>query len=144
MFGKRFMDIVGALFALVVSAPLFAVMAVLIKLESPGPVLYRSTRLGLGGRPFIFFKLRTMVDGADQVREQLMHLNECDGPVFKICEDPRITRVGRFSRTTSMSMSAGPRPASGDRTPSRSRTGRRLMYWWKPRRIGMSRPHSET
>jgi lipopolysaccharide/colanic/teichoic acid biosynthesis glycosyltransferase len=101
-FGKRCVDIVGASFALVATAPLLAFMAVLVKLESPGPILYRSTRLGRGARPFTFFKLRSMVQGADLRRDQLTHLNECDGPVFKICNDPRITRVGRFVRTTSI------------------------------------------
>ena len=101
-FGKRCVDILGALLALTATAPLLAFMAVLVKLESRGPVLYHSTRLGRGGRPFTFFKLRSMVDGAERQRDQLTHLNECDGPVFKISNDPRITRVGRFARTTSI------------------------------------------
>jgi lipopolysaccharide/colanic/teichoic acid biosynthesis glycosyltransferase len=101
-FGKRALDGIGALVALIVTAPVLIVCAILIKLESRGPVLYRSTRVGRGGRPFTFFKLRSMVDGADQHREHLTHLNECDGPVFKISRDPRVTRIGRFLRITSI------------------------------------------
>ena len=101
-FGKRCLDIVVAAFALAATAPLFAFVAVLVKIESPGPVIYRSTRLGRGARPFTFFKLRSMVDGAERHRDQIAHLNECDGPVFKITRDPRVTRVGHLARITSM------------------------------------------
>jgi lipopolysaccharide/colanic/teichoic acid biosynthesis glycosyltransferase len=100
--GKRVLDVAGALFALVLTAPLMAVMAALIKLESRGPVLYKSQRIGRGGKPFTFYKLRSMVDGAHQRRGDLAHLNECDGPVFKISRDPRVTRIGRFMRQTSI------------------------------------------
>jgi len=96
------MDVVGAAVGLVLSAPLMLVAAIAIKLESRGPVLYRSTRVGRGGRPFTFYKMRSMVNGADQHRHHLSHLNECDGPVFKISRDPRVTAVGRFLRTTSL------------------------------------------
>ena len=65
-------------------------------------MLYRSTRVGRGGRPFTFYKLRSMVNGADRHRHHLSHLNECDGPVFKISRDPRVTVVGRLLRTTSL------------------------------------------
>jgi lipopolysaccharide/colanic/teichoic acid biosynthesis glycosyltransferase len=101
-FGKRALDLIGALVALVLSAPLMLIAALAIKLESRGPVFYRSTRVGRGGRPFTFYKLRSMVNGADQHRHHLSHLNECDGPVFKISNDPRVTGVGRFLRTTSL------------------------------------------
>ena len=101
-FGKRLFDIVGAAFALVVSSPLMLLAAIAIRLESRGPVFYRSTRVGRGGRPFTFYKLRSMVNGADRHRQHLSHLNECDGPVFKISKDPRVTVVGRFLRTTSL------------------------------------------
>ncbi len=100
--GKRVMDVIGASVALVLTAPLLLIAALAIKLESRGPVLYRSTRIGRGGRPFTFLKLRSMVHGADQHRHRLSHLNECDGPVFKISRDPRVTRVGRFLRVTSI------------------------------------------
>ena len=100
--GKRALDVTGAAIALVLSSPLLALAALAIKLESPGPVFYRSTRIGRGGRPFTFLKLRSMIRDADRHRHQLTHLNECDGPVFKISRDPRMTRVGRFLRTTSI------------------------------------------
>ena len=100
--GKRLLDVTGAALALILSAPLMLLAALAIKLESRGPVLYRSTRVGRGGRPFTFYKLRSMVNGADRHRQHLNHLNECDGPVFKICRDPRVTVVGRFLRTTSL------------------------------------------
>jgi lipopolysaccharide/colanic/teichoic acid biosynthesis glycosyltransferase len=101
-FGKRMLDVVGATIALVVSAPLVLLAAIAIMIESRGSVLYRSTRVGRGGRPFTFYKLRSMVNGADRHRHHLSHLNECDGPVFKISRDPRVTVVGRFLRTTSL------------------------------------------
>ena len=100
--GKRAIDLAGAGFGLLLSAPLMAVVALIIKLESRGPVFYRSTRIGRNGRPFTFLKFRSMVDGADRHRQHLTHLNECDGPVFKISRDPRVTRIGRFLRTTSL------------------------------------------
>ena len=101
-FGKRVLDIVGASLGLIISSPLLLVAAVLIKLESRGPVIYRSVRIGRGARPFAFLKLRSMVDGAEQHRHKLSHLNEADGPVFKIAADPRVTRIGRLLRMTSI------------------------------------------
>lgn len=101
-FGKRALDVVGAAVAMVFSIPVVAALAVLIKLESRGPVFYRSVRIGRGGRPFVFFKLRSMVKDADRSRQEIEHMNECDGPVFKIARDPRITRIGRFLRSTSL------------------------------------------
>ena len=100
--GKRVIDVVGAVCALIVLAPLMALVAIAIKLESRGPVLYRSTRIGKDGRPFMFLKFRSMVDGADQHRHTLSHLNEMDGPTFKISRDPRVTRIGRLLRVTSV------------------------------------------
>ncbi|HYM82292.1 MAG TPA: sugar transferase [Candidatus Limnocylindria bacterium] len=100
--GKRAIDMLGSALALVVTSPLLAFAALLIKFESRGPVLYKSTRIGRGGTPFTFYKLRSMVDGADQNRHDLSHLNECDGPIFKMARDPRVTRIGRFLRTTSI------------------------------------------
>jgi exopolysaccharide biosynthesis polyprenyl glycosylphosphotransferase len=100
--GKRILDVIGAVVALVLSAPVVAVIATLIRIESRGPVFYRSTRIGRGGRPFTFFKLRSMVQDAEHHRHHLAHMNEADGPVFKIARDPRITRIGRFLRSTSL------------------------------------------
>jgi lipopolysaccharide/colanic/teichoic acid biosynthesis glycosyltransferase len=101
-YGKRLLDVVGALACLAIGLPLMGLLAIVIKLESRGPVLYRSKRIGLGGVPFTFYKLRSMVDGAERHRHRLSHLNETDGPVFKMTRDPRVTRVGRFLRTTSL------------------------------------------
>ena len=100
--GKRWLDVAGALIGLALGAPILLVAAICIKLESRGPVLYRSRRVGRAGKTFMFFKLRSMVNGADRHRHHLSHLNESDGPVFKIARDPRVTRVGRFLRTTSI------------------------------------------
>lgn len=100
--GKRLVDILGSAVALVLGLPLLLVLAAMIVIESRGPVFYRSVRIGRGGRPFVFYKLRSMVKDADRRREQLSHLNEADGPVFKIARDPRVTRIGRFIRTTSL------------------------------------------
>ena len=101
-FGKRALDVILALTALIVHLPVFAVLAVLIRLESPGPVFYRSVRIGRGGRAFTFFKLRSMVLDADRKKHAVAHMNEAEGPVFKIARDPRITRIGRLLRTTSL------------------------------------------
>jgi exopolysaccharide biosynthesis polyprenyl glycosylphosphotransferase len=100
--GKRLVDVVGALCALLVLSPVIAVLAVIVRLTSRGPVFYRSTRIGRGGRPFTFYKLRSMVKDADLKRQHLTHLNEADGPVFKMARDPRITSIGRFMRSTSL------------------------------------------
>ena len=101
-FGKRTLDLVGATVALILAAPVLLLAALAIMIETRGSVLYRSTRVGRNGRPFTFYKLRSMVNGADRHRHHLSHLNECDGPVFKISRDPRVTVVGRFLRTTSL------------------------------------------
>jgi lipopolysaccharide/colanic/teichoic acid biosynthesis glycosyltransferase len=100
--GKRCVDFLGALVGLIVSSPVMLLAALAIKIESRGPILYKSVRIGRGGRPFTFYKLRSMVDGADRHRHHLTHLNECDGPVFKMSRDPRVTRVGRLLRTSSI------------------------------------------
>ena len=100
--GKRALDVFGSAVALVLSAPVLLLAALAIKLETRGPVFYKSTRIGRGGRPFTFYKLRSMVNGADRHRHHLTHLNEADGPIFKMCNDPRTTRVGRFLRTSSI------------------------------------------
>jgi exopolysaccharide biosynthesis polyprenyl glycosylphosphotransferase len=95
---KRAADVILALFALLIISPLMGVIAALIKLGSPGPVFYRALRVGKKGRSFLCYKLRTMVAGADQLREELRCRNEREGPFFKITNDPRVTRLGRFLR----------------------------------------------
>jgi lipopolysaccharide/colanic/teichoic acid biosynthesis glycosyltransferase len=100
---KRGVDVVGAAFALLALAPLLAVLALLVKLDSPGPVLFAQTRVGRGGRPFRMLKLRTMRDGADAEKASLAHLNHSDDPrLFKIPADPRVTAVGRVIRRWSL------------------------------------------
>lgn len=99
---KRMLDVVVAAAALVLLAPLMAVLAVAIKLGSPGPVLYRSWRVGQNGRVFLFLKFRTMIANADDLKDSLQHLNERDGLLFKISNDPRTTPFGRFLRRYSL------------------------------------------
>jgi exopolysaccharide biosynthesis polyprenyl glycosylphosphotransferase len=121
---KRCFDMAMAAFLLVVSAPLLFIAAIAIKLDSPGPIIFKQERVGRDGRLFKVFKLRTMCADAETRLAEIAHLNEADGPLFKVRSDPRITRVGRFLRKTSldelpqlinvmrdeMSM-VGPRPA---------------------------------
>jgi exopolysaccharide biosynthesis polyprenyl glycosylphosphotransferase len=102
LFLKRAVDFLMALGLLLLLSPLLLVLALLIKVTSKGPVLYRQTRCGLGGRKFTLYKFRSMHRDADQRREQLEALNEMDGPVFKIRDDPRRTAVGRFMRKFSL------------------------------------------
>jgi exopolysaccharide biosynthesis polyprenyl glycosylphosphotransferase len=99
---KRLIDIAVSLAALILLAPVFAVIAIAIRLDSPGPIFFVQRRVGLGGRQFNFYKFRTMVDGAERLQSELEHLNEADGPVFKIRDDPRVTRVGRWVRRASL------------------------------------------
>jgi exopolysaccharide biosynthesis polyprenyl glycosylphosphotransferase len=99
---KRLLDFTMALFLLIVLSPLLLLVALLIKLSSKGPVLYRQTRCGLGGRKFTLYKFRSMHPDADLRREELEALNEVDGPVFKIKNDPRCTPIGRFLRKFSL------------------------------------------
>lgn len=99
---KRLFDIVVSATALLLLAPLFVVVAIAIKLESEGPVFFRQKRVGLNGRCFQMIKFRSMYQDAEKRLEELRALNEMDGPVFKLKNDPRITRVGRFIRKTSI------------------------------------------
>ena len=99
---KRALDLVVAASVLVLSAPLIALAALLIKLEDGGTVIYRQERVGLRGRSFEVVKLRTMVPDASQRLGELQERNERNGPLFKLAADPRVTRIGRFLRTTSI------------------------------------------
>ncbi len=102
LFLKRVGDLLMSFCLLVLLAPVFLVLILLIKLTSRGPVLYRQTRCGLGGRHFVVHKFRSMRPDADLLRDELIALNEMDGPVFKIRNDPRCTTVGRFMRKYSL------------------------------------------
>lgn len=99
---KRSLDIVVASVALVVLSPLFAVVAAAIKCTSPGPVLFRQKRGGLGGKEFVMLKFRSMVIDAESQKKHLLALNEQDGPAFKIKADPRVTGLGRLLRAASI------------------------------------------
>jgi exopolysaccharide biosynthesis polyprenyl glycosylphosphotransferase len=99
---KRTLDIFISSVALLLLSPLLLLLALLIRLTSPGPILYRQTRCGLAGRRFTLFKFRTMVANAQALRVDLEALNEMDGPVFKITDDPRCTPLGRLLRKFSL------------------------------------------
>jgi lipopolysaccharide/colanic/teichoic acid biosynthesis glycosyltransferase len=99
---KRAIDVIGSILLMLFLSPLLLFLAVLVKLSSPGPVFYRSLLMGEGGYPFAGYKFRSMVVNADEVKHQLVHLNEMRGPVFKITRDPRITPLGRWIRKYSL------------------------------------------
>jgi exopolysaccharide biosynthesis polyprenyl glycosylphosphotransferase len=99
---KRSLDIVVSVTLLILLAPLFVIGALLIKFDSPGPVFFVQERIGLNKRRFRMYKFRTMVGDAEKLLANLEKLNEAKGPVFKIKDDPRITRIGRFLRRTSI------------------------------------------
>jgi len=99
---KRTMDILFSTIVLILTAPLLFLVAVLIRIDSPGGVLFKQLRCGRNGRRFFVYKFRSMVSNAETRLEELKHRNEMTGPVFKMTDDPRLTRVGRFLRKTSL------------------------------------------
>jgi lipopolysaccharide/colanic/teichoic acid biosynthesis glycosyltransferase len=100
---KRGLDLVGATLGVLALSPLLIAIAVAIRIESPGPALFRQTRMGRGGRHFRVFKFRSMYQDAEARKAELAQLNDQDdGVMFKIHDDPRVTRVGRFLRKTSL------------------------------------------
>jgi exopolysaccharide biosynthesis polyprenyl glycosylphosphotransferase len=99
---KRSIDVIFSTVALVLGAPLMGLVALMIKLESPGPVLFRQERVGKNGRRFILHKFRSMVADAEAQQSSLRDLNEADGPLFKIKDDPRLTRLGKWLRRLSL------------------------------------------
>jgi lipopolysaccharide/colanic/teichoic acid biosynthesis glycosyltransferase/NDP-sugar pyrophosphorylase family protein len=127
LLGKRVVDIVVASVALVVLSPVMGLVALAVKLDSPGEIIFRQIRCGRGGRPFNMYKFRSMVVNAEEIKKTLTAVNEVDGPMFKMTTDPRVTRMGRFLRATNLDeipqlwnilrgdMSlVGPRPLSMD------------------------------
>ena len=102
LLGKRVMDILVSLLALVLLSPLLVAVALGIKLTSPGPIFFAQERVGMNKRRFKLYKFRSMFVDAEKRRRELEHLNEMDGPVFKIKNDPRVTRIGQFIRKTSI------------------------------------------
>jgi exopolysaccharide biosynthesis polyprenyl glycosylphosphotransferase len=99
---KKIMDIFGSLIGTIILSPLLIVLVILIRLSSRGPVIYKQPRVGLRGRQFELYKFRTMVANADELRKELEELNEADGPAFKIADDPRVTKVGKFLRKSGL------------------------------------------
>lgn len=139
---KRVFDIAVASFALVLGAPLFVLTALAIKLESKGPVLFVQERVGRNGRAFGMIKFRSMVANAEDLRERMEGDNELDGPAFKIKSDPRITRVGRFIRKTSideipqfLNVLRGEMSVVGPRPPLQSEVARYAR--WQRRRLSV-------
>jgi len=99
---KRIFDIVASIVGLIVLAPLFLVVAILIKREDGGPIFFIQERTGLNNKPFKMYKFRTMCENAAEMHKFLLEQNELDGPAFKMKEDPRITHIGKFLRHTSI------------------------------------------
>jgi exopolysaccharide biosynthesis polyprenyl glycosylphosphotransferase len=99
---KRALDLSAACLVLVLTLPIWLAIIIAIKIDSPGPAIFVQERVGIRGRRFRFYKFRSMADGADRMKKDLRHLSETDGPVFKIKTDPRVTRVGRILRRTSL------------------------------------------
>jgi exopolysaccharide biosynthesis polyprenyl glycosylphosphotransferase len=139
---KRIMDISISFFLIVCLSPVLLVIAVLIKLTSPGPLIYKQIRIGLRGRQFNLYKFRTMVVNADILRKNLEADNEADGPVFKIKDDPRLTKIGRFLRETGLdelpqlfNVIKGEMSLIGPRPPIQSET--QQYKRWQLRRLSV-------
>jgi len=139
---KRIMDIFISALALLVLSPLFLIIAVLIKATSKGPVFYRWNVVGLNKKPFVSWKFRTMVQNAEELKEKLKEKNEMKGPVFKIKNDPRVTKVGRFLRNYSLdelpqfwSVLKGDMSLVGPRPPLQSEVFR--FESWHRRKLSM-------
>jgi lipopolysaccharide/colanic/teichoic acid biosynthesis glycosyltransferase len=99
---KRVLDVLLAAFGLLLSLPIWLIVGIAIKLDSPGPIVFVQDRVGLNGRPFRFLKFRSMYCDAEERLQDVLAMNEAQGPVFKIRRDPRVTRVGRLIRRTSL------------------------------------------
>ncbi len=102
LFAKRLVDILGAFVLLILTSPIMLVVSMLIRMTSPGPIIFSQNRSGLHGRPFRMYKFRSMVTNAEQARAELEARNEMSGPVFKVKNDPRITPLGVWLRRTSL------------------------------------------
>jgi lipopolysaccharide/colanic/teichoic acid biosynthesis glycosyltransferase len=133
---KRSIDILGALIGLTLFAIIFVPLAILIKLDSPGPIFYRQERYGLRGQRFILRKFRSMVQNADALKATVP--NEAKGLIFKNANDPRITRVGRFLRKTSLdefpqfwNVLLGHMSLVGTRPPTHDEVSRYSEHHWK-------------
>lgn len=101
-FFKRIIDILGSLVGIIVLFPLVVFIGIVIRLESKGPIIFVQKRVGLNGKEFNMYKLRSMIINAEELKDKLKNRNEMSGPMFKIEDDPRVTRVGKFIRKTSI------------------------------------------
>jgi lipopolysaccharide/colanic/teichoic acid biosynthesis glycosyltransferase len=100
---KRFMDIIGSLIGLIILAPIFCIVAIIMKIEDPkGPIIFKQVRVGKDGQEFQMYKFRSMVVNAEEKLKDLLSQNEVSGAMFKMKEDPRITKIGGFIRKTSI------------------------------------------
>lgn len=101
-FFKRTIDIACSLFGLLVLSPVLIIVSILIKLESDGPIIFSQDRIGYKGKEFKMYKFRSMVVNAEELKKKLAEQNEMSGPMFKMKNDPRVTKVGKFIRKTSI------------------------------------------
>lgn len=101
-FIKRTLDIILSLIGLIIASPIFLIVGLCIKLDSKGPIFFSQKRIGLKGKKFNMYKFRSMIINAEELKEGLKDKNEMSGPMFKMKDDPRITKVGRFIRKTSI------------------------------------------
>ncbi|WP_422389193.1 sugar transferase [Clostridium baratii] len=102
IFLKRLIDLFGSFIGLIVLSPIILVVSLLIKFESKGPVIFSQDRIGKDGKVFKMYKFRSMVVNAEDLKEKLKEQNEMSGPMFKMKEDPRVTKIGKFIRKTSI------------------------------------------
>nr|WP_238884721.1 sugar transferase [Clostridium sp. YIM B02551] len=99
---KRLIDIIGSLAGLILLSPIILIVSVLIKLDSQGTIVFSQLRIGKNGQAFRMYKFRSMVTNAEELKARLLESNEMSGPMFKMKNDPRITKIGRFIRKTSI------------------------------------------
>ncbi|WP_111931047.1 sugar transferase [Clostridium tertium] len=99
---KRLIDVIASFIGLILLSPILVVVGILIKLESKGPMVFTQKRVGKDGKEFDMYKLRSMIVNAEEIKEKLKEQNEMSGPMFKMKDDPRITKVGKFIRKTSI------------------------------------------
>lgn len=139
---KKVMDVIVSLVVIILFSPMFLLIAIAIKLDSKGAVIFKQARVGLRGRPFYLYKFRTMVANAEEIRKQLHEKNEVDGPVFKIRDDPRVTRVGKFLRRSGLdefpqlfNVLKGEMSLIGPRPPLQSET--QQYKRWQLRRLSV-------
>ena len=137
-FTKRAFDVVTGALIIAVGLPLWILFALIIKSGSRGPVLYRQTRVGRGGQHFEMYKFRTMTDGAHEVRDRLAADNEASGPLFKMQDDPRVTRSGKWMRKFSvdefpqlLNVMRGEMSLVGPRPPLPEETDQYTNYHWR-------------